>query len=214
MAIKYLNFDLLVERSGAGYLAKVLESPAGESSEYFEVPFSQREVEDFFIQIGHTRSTESSEARRIHGFGQQLFEATFSGTVRDCLRASLNETAKQGAGLRVRLRLADLPELGNLPWEFMYDPSQSRFLALSVETPLVRYLETAQQIQPLTVQPPLRILTMICSPRDFPKLDTEKEWENLQEALRDLQGRGLVDLQRLDPPPPPPPPAPVRGGAH
>lgn len=200
MAIKYLNFDLLVERSGAGYLAKVLESPAGESSEYFEVPFSQREVEDFFIQIGHTRSTESSEARRIHGFGQQLFEATFSGTVRDCLRASLNETAKQGAGLRVRLRLADLPELGNLPWEFMYDPSQSRFLALSVETPLVRYLETAQQIQPLTVQPPLRILTMICSPRDFPKLDTEKEWENLQEALRDLQGRGLVDLQRLDPP--------------
>ena len=172
MAIKYLNFDLLVERSGAGYLAKVLESPDGESSEYFEVPFSQREVEDFFIQIGHTRSTESSEARRIHGFGQQLFEATFSGTVRDCLRASLNETAKQGAGLRVRLRLADLPELGNLPWEFMYDPSQSRFLALSVETPLVRYLETAQQIQPLTVQPPLRILTMICSPRDFPKLDT------------------------------------------
>lgn len=200
MAIKYLNFDLLVERSGTGYQAKVLESPAGESSEYFEVPFSQREVEDFFIQIGHTRSTESPEAKQIHSFGQQLFEATFSGKVRDCLRASLNETAKQGAGLRVRLRLADLPELGNLPWEFMYDPSQSRFLALSVETPLVRYLETAQQIQPLTVQPPLRILTMICSPRDFPKLDTEKEWENLQEALRDLQGRGLVDLQRLDPP--------------
>lgn len=200
MAIKYLNFDLLVERSGKGYQAKVLESPAGESSEYFEVPFSQREVEDFFIQIGHTRSTESPEAKQIHSFGQQLFEATFNGKVRDCLRASLNETTKQGAGLRVRLRLADLPELGNLPWEFMYDPSQSRFLALSVETPLVRYLETAQQIQPLTVQPPLRILTMICSPRDYPKLDTEKEWENLQEALRDLQGRGLVDLQRLDPP--------------
>jgi hypothetical protein len=48
MAIKYLNFDLLVERSGTGYQAKVLESPAGKSSEYFEVPFSQREVEDFF----------------------------------------------------------------------------------------------------------------------------------------------------------------------
>jgi tetratricopeptide (TPR) repeat protein len=129
-----------------------------------------------------------------------LFEAIFKDDVRDRLRTSLGEVHKQGAGLRLRLRMAGLSELGNYPWEFMYDPSLSRFLALSVDTPIVRYLETSQVIQPLTVQPPLRILAMICSPKDYPRLDVEREWENLREAMQDLQSQGLVDLQRLEPP--------------
>ncbi len=200
LSIRYLDFDLLIERGGAGYTARVLESPAGEASERFDVPFSESEVEDFFIQIGHTRSFESPQVRKMHQFGQALFEAVFRGEVRDRLRASLNEVGQQGAGLRIRLRLAGVPELGNLPWEFIYDPSLNRFLALSVETPLVRYLETPQIIQPLTVQPPLRILTMICGPKDFPKLDVEREWQNLQESLQSLQAGGLVHLHRLTPP--------------
>jgi tetratricopeptide (TPR) repeat protein len=200
LSIKYLDFDLLIERGGAGYTARVLESPAGEASARFEVPFSQSDVENFFVQIGHTRSFEPPQVRKMHEFGQALFESVFHGEVRDRLRASLSEASQQGAGLRIRLRLADVPELGNLPWEFIYDPSLNRFLALSVETPLVRYLETPQIIQPLTVRPPLRILAMICGPIDYPKLDVEREWENLQRSLDGLQSRGLVHLQRLSPP--------------
>jgi tetratricopeptide (TPR) repeat protein len=200
MSIKYLDFDLLIEHSGTGYIARVLESPAGEASTEFKVPFSHSDVEDFFVQIGHTRSFETPQIKKMHEFGQALFEAAFHGEVRDRLRASLSEVNRQGAGLRIRLRLADTPELGNLPWEFIYDPSLNRFLALSVETPLVRYLETSQVIQPLTIKPPLRILAMICGPIDFPKLDVEREWENLQESLSSLQSRGLVHLQRLTPP--------------
>ncbi|MEW6030609.1 MAG: CHAT domain-containing protein [Chloroflexota bacterium] len=200
MSIKYLDFDLLIERGGVGYTARVLESPAGEASAKFDVPFSQTDVEDFFIQIGHTRSFEPPQVRKMHEFGQALFEAVFRGEVRDRLRASLSEAGQQGAGLRIRLRLSGVPELGNLPWEFIYDPSLNRFLALSVETPLVRYLETSQAIQPLTVQPPLRILTMICGPKDFPKLDVEREWENLRESVQSLQAGGLVHLHRLTPP--------------
>ena len=200
MAIKYQNFDLSIERSGTGYLARVLESPAGEASAQFELPFSQIDVENLFVQISRSRLIESPEAKRIHSFGQELFEAIFKDEVRDRLRASLGEVNKQGAGLRMRLRIAGLPELGNYPWEFMYDPSLSRFLALSVDTPIVRYLEMPQALQPLTVQPPLRILAMICSPKDYPHLDVEREWENLREAMQDLQTRGLVDIQRLEPP--------------
>jgi tetratricopeptide (TPR) repeat protein len=200
LAIKYLNFDLSIERSGTGYLARVLESPAGEASAQFELPFSQVDVENLVIQIGRSRLIESPEAKKIHTFGQELFEAIFKDDVRDRLRTSLGEVHKQGAGLRLRLRMAGLSELGNYPWEFMYDPSLSRFLALSVDTPIVRYLETSQVIQPLTVQPPLRILAMICSPKDYPRLDVEREWENLREAMQDLQSQGLVDLQRLEPP--------------
>jgi hypothetical protein len=31
----------------------------------------------------------------------------------------------------MRLRLADNPELAELPWEFLYDPRRDRFLAQS-----------------------------------------------------------------------------------
>jgi tetratricopeptide (TPR) repeat protein len=200
LAIRYQNFDLSIERRGEGFLARVLESPAGEASASFEVPFSEADVTDIFQQVARSRLIESPEARKIHSFGQALFEAVFKDNVRDQLRASLGEVNKQGVGLRLRLRLSDISELSGLPWEFLYDPSLNRFLALSVDTPIVRYLETGQAIQPLHVEPPLRILTMICSPKDYPRLDVEREWQNLQEAMQNLQGRGLVDMRRLDPP--------------
>ena len=200
MPIKYLDFDLLIERSVDRYRARVLDSPAGEASIEFAPPFSESEVDAFFVQIGQTRSFETQQTRQIQQFGQSLFEAVFSGPVRDRLRLSLGEANVQGAGLRIRLRLADTPELGNLPWEFIYDPGQNRFLALSVDTPVVRYLETQQLAQPFAVQPPLRILAMICGPKDFPRLDVDREWENLQASLKDLQGWNLVDLHRLSPP--------------
>lgn len=200
MAIRYLDFDLLIERAGDGYKARVLDSPAGEASGDFAAPFTPEDINNFFVQIGQTRSFETQQTRRIREFGQSLFEAVFTGPVRDRLRASMGEASLNSTGLRIRLRLSGTPELGNLPWEFLYDPGISRFLALSVETPIVRYLETQQMAQPLAVQPPLRILTMICSPQDYPRLDVEREWENLQQSMSGLQARGLVDLVRLDPP--------------
>jgi hypothetical protein len=45
------------------------------------------------------------------------------------LRRSLTLTRAQQAGMR--LRLADNPELAELPWEFLYDPRRDRFLAQS-----------------------------------------------------------------------------------
>jgi len=87
-------------------------------------------------------------------FGGRLFQAVFSGDVRGCLRSSLDEASRQEAGLRVRLRLAGAPELVDVPWEYLYNPALNRFLILSVETPLVRYLDLPERIRPLTVTPP------------------------------------------------------------
>ncbi|MFZ5910671.1 MAG: CHAT domain-containing protein [Chloroflexota bacterium] len=201
MPIHYRDFDLLIERAGDSYNARVVASPAGEASAALKLPFSQSDVEQFFAQIGHSRLIESPQTQKMREFGQQLFEATFTGEVRDRLRESLNEVSRHDQGLRIRLRISNLPELANLPWEFMYDPSSQRgFLALSVETPLVRYLEIPREIQPLAIQPPLHILAMVSSPRDFPTLDTNREWDNLQEALGSLESRGMVSLTRLSKP--------------
>jgi CHAT domain-containing protein/outer membrane protein assembly factor BamD (BamD/ComL family) len=201
MPIHYRDFDLLIERAGDIYNARVVASPAGEASAALKLPFSQSDVEHFFVQIGHSRLIESPQTQKMREFGQQLFEAAFTGEVRDRLRESLNEVSRHDQGLRIRLRISNLPELANLPWEFMYDSSSQRgFLALSVETPLVRYLEIPREIQPLAIQPPLHILAMVSSPRDFPTLDANREWDNLQEALGNLESRGMVCLTRLSKP--------------
>ena len=103
------------------------------------------------------------------------------------------------SGLRVRLRI-DVPKLHDYPWEFLYNAHLNQFLALSKDTPVVRYLELPYPVQPLTVQPPLNILVMIASPEGFPKLNVEEEWKRLSNALAPLIRRGLVTLERLKKP--------------
>jgi len=45
--IKYLDLDLLIERAEKGYTARVLNSPAGQASAGFSLPFSELELENF-----------------------------------------------------------------------------------------------------------------------------------------------------------------------
>ena len=118
--------------------------------------------------------------------------------MRSALRSSLAEADRQGAGLRIRLRLTDAPELTDLPWEYLYDPARHRFFVLSIETPLVRYLDLPERIRPLGVVPPIKVLVMISSPHDYPQLDVEGEWTRLHEALGYLEQRGLLVVERLE----------------
>jgi len=200
--IKYLNFDLLIERTEEGYTARVMNSPAGQASADFSLPFSELELENFLLRVGRTRRgvrcLESPEMEAVKTFGGRLFQAVFGDEVRGCLRSSLDEASRQEAGLRIRLRLAEAPELADLPWEYLYNPSLNRFLVLSTETPLVRYLDLPERIRPLAVKPPLKVLVMISSPRDYPPLDVEGEWKKLSEALDDLEQQRLVTLERLE----------------
>jgi outer membrane protein assembly factor BamD (BamD/ComL family) len=200
--LDYLDFDMLFEKSGAQYTARVLNSPVGQAVSVFSLPFSPVEVENLLLRVGRKRQgvrrLESPEMEAARAFGSRLFSAVFSDEILSCLRGSLNESYRLGAGLRIRLRLSAVPELGDLPWEFLYDPTRNQFLTLSVETPLVHYLELPQDIQALPVSPPLQVLVMISSPHDYPPLDVEREWAKLNEALGDLIQRGLVSLTRLD----------------
>jgi hypothetical protein len=200
--IRYLDFDVLIARSGDGYVARVLNSPAGQAAVGFRLPFSTLELENFLLRVGRTRRgvrrLESPEMRSAKAFGGRLFKAVFGGEVGGCLRSSLDEAGRQRAGVRVRLRLAGVPELADVPWEFLHNPTLNRFLVLSVETPLVRYMDLPERIRPLTVKPPLKVLVMISCPSDYPQLDVEQEWTRLQEAMGDLEQGGLVALERLE----------------
>ncbi len=200
--IDYLDFDLLLERVGPGYRARVLHCPGIPAACDFSLPFSDLELENFLLKIGYTRGNmrrlESRNVELAKDFGRRLFEAAFDDEVRGCLRQSLDIAGQQGAGLRLRLHLTSAPELADLPWEFLYDPSLSRFFVLSDKTPLVRYLDLPERIRPLAVQPPIRVLAMISTPSGYPPLDVNREWTKLEEAVADLRDQGLVIIERLD----------------
>ena len=201
--IDYLDFDLQIERMDQGYRARVLDSPAGQASNDFLLPFSDLELENFVLRMSRTRrgvrrmGTPELEAART--FGGRLFEAVFSGEVRGCLRSSLDAASRERQGLRLRVRLAEAPDLVDLPWEYLYSAALNRFFSLSNTTPIIRYLDLPERISPLVVQPPLHLLAVIAGPRDYPTLDVEEEWRKLRSALQELEEAGLVILERLQP---------------
>ena len=197
----YRNFDLLVERAASGFLARVLDSPGGTGAVAFNLPFSNLEIENFLLRVGRRRPAvrrgESSELLAAKTFGAALFKAVFSGEVASCFRNSLGAVRKLGSGLRIRLRLSDGP-LTDLPWEYLYNPAVNRFLALSNQTPLVRYLDLPEPILPIAVTTPIRALVMISSPADYPALDVHAEWRRLNASLAARVASSHLAIDRLD----------------
>jgi YVTN family beta-propeller protein len=199
----YLDFDVLIEPGSANsYRARVLGSPVGETRPVpVTIPFSDLELENFLLRIGRprrhlVRGEDAPEAAAVRQFGGRLFDAVFHDQVGSALAASRDLAESRDAGLRVRLRLTDSPELADLPWEYLYDKDARRFLALSEWTPLVRYLDLPGRVRLMAVHPPLRVLVLVASPTDFPALDVDAEWARLQESLQVLEQTGRVRLER------------------
>jgi len=200
--LEYLDFELKIEKREQRYAVSVIRSPAGEAEGEFALPFSDLELENLLLKVGRTRRgvrrIGSPEWQAAQAFGGKLFEAVCKGDVRGCFRSSLDRASQEGKGLRLKLRLLDTPELADLPWEYLYNRPLNRFLSLSTQTPIVRYIELPEPILPLVVKPPLCILVMVSSPSDYVQLDVEREKANLQSALSNLEQRGMVKLDWLE----------------
>lgn len=168
---EYLNFDLLIESAGESFRARVLESPAGEAQLDFMPPFSDLELENFYLRVGRPRRgirrIDSPEMEAAQQYGSRLFETIFNDDIYACFRSSLEMAQKEGKGLHLRLRV-NAPQLADLPWEYLYNSRQEQFISLAVETPVVRYLELSQPLPPKAVSLPLNVLVLISSPSDYP----------------------------------------------
>jgi tetratricopeptide (TPR) repeat protein len=197
----YDDFELVIMPSGERYVIQLLGSPAGEGRGEFELPFTHVELSNFYGRIGQVRRTtrraDAPDVDAAKKFGDQLFRSVFAGELLGQLRTSIDHTRDKGHGLRIRLRLKGVPELAELPWEFLYDQEQDHFLATSTTTPMVRYLDLPQAVGPLRVKLPLRVLVVISGPRNLPLLDAEGEWERLKETLGPLEAAGSIVLERL-----------------
>lgn len=190
----YANFDLLIDRGPTGLRSRVLRSLAGDASGTFVLPFEEGELANFLWRtVGVTRNLTLVQREQqpppmdIRDFGGRLYRAVFAADVGTCLVRSLDEARRRGIGLRIRLRFdPGAAELADLPWEYLYAGDELRFLALSDATPVVRYLELGRVAPPLAVSPPLTVLVVLSDPRDVVRLNVEREWKLLQEAMKGL----------------------------
>ncbi|MBI4670583.1 MAG: CHAT domain-containing protein [Chloroflexi bacterium] len=202
-AFEYETLDLLIEKSGDAYRARIINSPVGQARTDFASPFTQAELDTFFARVGRrtpVMGTALKPQQLIEQMGGRLFDAAFNGEVLTSYRRSRDAVDREEKGLRIRLRLNDVPELADLPWEYMYDASRRAFLALSKETPIVRFLELPERVEPLAAPAPLNLLAVLSSPSDRDPLDVEGEWARLQDALAGLRADGKITLTRLQPP--------------
>lgn len=204
--MEHLDFDISIGAGSEGHHpVEVLGSPAGETTGVLRFPFDALALENrlqsvqiAMLSAGRRRRDVAADTERpVREFGEALFDALFDDEVGALYQVSLAEAHRQGKGLRIRVRFAEAG-LAGLPWEFLYDQHRAEYVCLSTDTPLVRYLELAQVIEPLRVTPPLRILGMVVSPSDLSPLDVDDERQRIDAAVSSLQAQGRIDLHWLE----------------
>src|SRR3954447_1060174 len=202
----YLDFDVWIEQKSEGlYRAKAWSGTAGfEATECFALPAALAGGELRLAGAGalrgdpgaaHTAGAEGASSPEQAG--GELFRTVFQGELLKAFQGCLAK-ARGGPGLRIRLRLNDVPQLAGLPWEYLYDAEGRGFLALSGRTPVVRYLELSEGLDTLWVEPPLRILAVISTPQGYRELaEADVEGQRLGGALEPLLKSGLIEVERL-----------------
>lgn len=139
-----------------------------------------------------SRAILSEAERPVREVGIMLFSALLgTSEVAGRYRASAALAADGGQGLRIVLR-TDSALVAGLPWETMYDNAVGAYVCRREQ--LVRQVPVASVAAPLAVQPPLRILGIVSSPRGLAMLDVEKEQKQLTHALGSLRNNGLVNV--------------------
>lgn len=129
--------------------------------------------------------------------GQALYQALFPPPISELFFAALTQAKTKRQALPVRLLFdANSAVLAAYPWELLADPERRPLVADGVIA-LTRYIAHPAPVQPLTVQPPLRVLLVSPRPRDLPTLPAQAEPDAIRAALAPLASQGLLVLEQL-----------------
>lgn len=188
------NFDLQAEYDKANdrLHLRVIDSPAGQTKQRTE----SASLAGLWPELG-IDALQHADWNRLKQVGQTLCEIVMPGPVWALWRESLGRAGSDG--LRLRIRPADAMT-ASLPWEAIYDPDRAEFLALNIDTPVVRYLEGPIPAHWRTEQPPASLsvlLTGADSDRQRP-LAITKELDRVEAVLRPLTDSGKASVTRID----------------
>lgn len=189
MKTEYLDFELELgeEDRAKGWPVAVVHSPAGNVRGLLTLPDDLRKSAMNAHALGRADTI---------AFGASLFDRLFIETgVYPTYRESLGMADAHGKSLRIKLRIVD-PALTAIPWELLYEARRGEFLVLAQQTPLIRYIEAPQPLQPLRISLPLRILGVAVDPTGA--LDLEKEKAVVATAIAPLVRNGAAALTWLN----------------
>lgn len=189
--VDYETFDLLLAaRTGDGFPITATQAPAGAANAMCRLDPADFELQEALAAL----EAGAVDADFLASLGSFLFEELFAGPIGELYRVSLGMARSQGRRMPVRLNLQS-PELAVLPWEYLHDPSEELFLAISPETSVLRAVPLRLPLRPTAVEPPLRVLAVISNPSDAPRLDVAQEKAILQQALAEAGEKGQVRLE-------------------
>ena len=213
--ITYEDFDVFVYAQPEGRYGARVTFPNGASvDQSFDNPCTTDELDEFHVGLRKVRDVtvagddagtgdgpaKATQMATVRALGQKLYAALFKEGIRDHYKALYFDAVGKNSGIRLRLDLAQAPELMGLPWELLFDQDAYQFLALTEKTPVVRTLGVSAPTRPLEVTAPLRVLVLAPEPRGIESLNVKAEWRNLETAMAGPQDEERVRLELVEPP--------------
>src|SRR5574337_1247617 len=161
-------------------------------------PFDKAELRDTLALLSKGDSGQAADDN-IARFGRKLFDFLIGHhpDISSAYRNALSQADKHR--LFVQLSCDKAGRFAVIPWEFLNDPERG-YLALSHQTPLVRWKADLAPRPPAPLVRPLKVLVIISSPPNYPPMQVESEFEHLNILTADLQASGQIHLERLEEP--------------
>lgn len=201
--IKYLDFEIAIKKGEGDEYIVFAKSGKQKAQTSFANPFNddKRKVIRSTLTAAAlrsatrknratVRSSASPEVREMKDFGSLLYSEAINGPVRNFYK----KCAAQSDRIRLRLTLDD--SVDDLPWEFLY--ANDDFVALSPDTPVVRYIEGTEPCSQVKVEYPLQVLVVIAKPIDLVPLESDDEKNSIMAALKPVIDQGLVKVDVID----------------
>jgi CHAT domain-containing protein len=163
-------------------------------------PFERAELRDYLSVLRQRDEGQTpAEEEKIRQYGRKLFDFLI-GHHPDILTAYRAELNRVGSyRLFIRLSSDKAGRFVALPWEYIHDPA-SGFLTLSRQTPVIRWNPDLDPRPPAPLIQPMKVLVVIPSPPNYPRLRVEAEWERLNVDTAHLRETGQLHLERLERP--------------
>lgn len=186
----YINYDLHIVQQGRNYYLRADCPVAGQAIGQITSQAISPFLDTFILS-----ELEEMDPKEV---GHSLYNAIFQGGIGIHLHKSLTAADAQDQGLRIRLHLNESQELAHLPWEYLYDVTRDDFFALSIHTPIVRYLDLPTAESAMNVEETVHILIIIAHPINLQShVDADQEWQQIQMAFQELEAAQKVKLHRL-----------------
>ncbi len=177
------------------------DCPQGRKFAHVPAPFTDAELQSRLagVELALVRSTSQLVTRRASraelDFGRTLSKVLLPGDIRILFALCREKAREQRVSMRILLNPVG-PHVCQVPWEFTVDPdADDDYLALRLA--VVRSPNLMERVEPLLIEPPLRVLAVMSRPRDLPQLEADQERQNISAALGGVSS-DLLHIEWMD----------------